>query len=418
MEDAQGALSAQLSRYHLEYGRRAARPSVFSVKKPGENDQTQWISRPANDQRCSYLALPGEIRNKIMEFALYPRDIYLPAKKYCGTGKAEWKSLCEMELRRPLSANQSFTSIHLLPIELPRDIPQFSMNRARGTTSGRRWLPEHQFKAPKPVEFSQVSNDTERSWYNGKPKPSWQLLTTCKQLYYEGNSFLYGLNVFHLAAGDLRNSLAHLHKVREPSFMLLRKVCLDISLADLDLDVKNYTNIDFALRVHWRPSISISRRHTLARHALYVLRNLWASKLAYIRGIQSLDQVIINFNLPSPPLHRRFFNLRGWLCDTWIIKGTEISKALRAIQPMEESFPVSAHGRIRHSRDSFYNGWDPETKHWFISALRRADKSLQENVPADGLRTFEPWLKGMAGVPYDGHDIVVQTRGGHGFHNF
>lgn len=350
MEDAQGALSAQLSKYHLEHGRRAARPSIFSVKKPGESDQTQWTSRPANEQRWSYLSLPGEIRNRIVDFVLCPGDIYLPAMKYVGANKAGRTSLDEMELRPPLSTTTAFTINHLLP----RETPPVRITRAGRSTSSRYWLTRHQFQPPIAVEISQVSKDTERCWYNGKPKPSWQLLATCKQVYYEGNSFFYGHNVFHLATGDLRYSLVHLRRVREPSFLLLRKVCLDISLADLDRDVKDYTNLDFEIRKYWRPSTTTPGRHTLARHALYVLRNLWASKLAYIRGIQSLDQLTINFTLPSPPRHRKFYNLRSCLCDTWIIEGTEISKALRAIQPMEEFFPLSAHRRIRHSRDSFY----------------------------------------------------------------
>jgi len=419
MEDAQGALSAQLSKFHLEYGRRAARPSVFWVNKPGESDQTRWISRPANDQRWSYLSFPGEIRNRIMEFALCPGDIYLPAKKYCEAGKAGWTSLCEMELRptlfkSPLSADIS-VALNYLP---PRARPLGRKNRARGTILDPRWLPQHRFKPPKPIENSQVSQDTERLWYHGKLKPSWQLLATCKQAYYEGDSFLYGLNVFHLATGDLRNSLVHLRKFREPTFGQLRKLCLDISLADLDLDVKNYTKMDFEIRRYRCPSMSVSGRHTLARHVLYTLRNLWASKLAYIRGIRSLDQVTINFNLPSPPLHRKIWIPRGCVCDTWVLRGNEISKTLRAIQPKEESFPLSAQGRIRHSRDSFYSGWDPEAKHWFIQTLRRAEKLFRDNVPEDGLRTFNPWLRGMAGDSYVGPDTVVRTRGANSFHRF
>lgn len=418
MENAQGALSTQLLKFHLEYGRREARPSIFSNKHPSESDRTQWISPPADDQRCIYLSLPGEIRNRIMELTLCPGDVYLRAKKYCGAGKAAWTSPCkmgsflhDMELR-PLLSAKTLTVNHLPSRDLPLTLPK----RARDNRLRPYWLPDPRFKPPKPVGLSQISKNTEYSWYNGKSKPSWQLLATCKQVYYEGNSFLYGLNVFHLATGDLRNSLVHFRRVRESSFTLLRKVCLDMSLADLDLDVKNYTNMDFEIRRFNCPTLSTRRRHTLARHTLYILRNLWASKLAYIRGFQSLDQLIINFSLPSPPPYRKFYHLQGWLCDTWIIRGPEISKALRAIQPREESFPLSAHGRIRHSLDSFYDGWDPETEHWFIQALRRAEHLLRENVPEDGLRTFEPWLLGMASNPYDGQDVVVRTRGGPGFH--
>lgn len=415
MEDAEGALSAQLSKYHLEYGRRAARPSVFSVKKPGARDQTQWISRPAKEHRWSYLSLPGEIRNRIVKFILCPGDIYLPPMKDGGAKRADWTLLNTMELHPPLSATKAVTTNHLLP----RQLPPARIDIARWTASDTHWLIRCQFQLPKAVEISQVSKDTERCWYNGKPKPSWQLLATCKQVYDEGSSLLYGLNVFHLATGDLSNSRVPLRRVREPSCMLLRKVCLDISLADLDQDVKDYTNMDYEIRRFGRPSINTLGRHTLARHALYVLRNLWASKLAYIRGIQSLDQLIINFNLPLAPRHRKLSSLQGCLCDTWIIKGTEISKALRAVEPMEEFCPLNAHGRIRHGRGSFCKGWDPEMKRWFVGALRTAEKLLRDNVPQDGLRTFHPWLEGMAGGPYDGADVVVQERGANnGFPHF
>lgn len=417
MDDDNRSLPRQLSKFHLEYGRRAARPSIFLVKQPGESYQARWISRPANEHRWGYLSLPGEIRNRIMEFALCPGDIYFLAKIYCGAGRATWVSLCEMELRPPrfksrLSANRT---VSYLP---PRSPPRVRTTKTKRPISSPHWIPQHSFKAPKPIEFSRASQDTARSWYSGKLKPSWQLLATCKQAYLEGSSFLYGLNVFHLAAGDLRNSLTHLRKVREPSFGLLKNLCLDISLADLDMDVKNYTNMDFEIRRYWLPSISVSGRHTLARHVLYTLRNLWASKLAYIRAIESLDQVIINFNFPSPQLYRKYLIHLGCLCDTWVIRGNDISKALRAIQPMEESFPRSAQGTIRHTQDSFYDGWDPETKHWFIQALGRAGKLLRENVPEDGLRTFDPWLKGMAGDPYVGKDAVVRTRGDNAFPHF
>ena len=358
LDDEMPSLSMQLSDLHREFGPRAARPSIFHAKQSIQQSPLPWVSRPANEHRVGYLSLPGEIRNPIMMLALVPGDIYLPPTRY--------------------SSNSQSTPW-----------PQLTSDEDYEAAS----------------EQSQI---IVQSWFNRKPQPSWTLLATCKQIYFEGRSLPYSLNVFHLAPGNLLSSLSRFVKMNPLNFGSIRKVCIDLSFADLDLATIKLVEVE--CRDTESPALPPNRkkRH-IRRHITQKLRNIWASKLAHVRDIKHLDEVTLRFNFPDLQHNRRRWERKRLYCDLLVIKGNDMIKALRGIEPKDTLPPVNAHGSMIWSlRDSYYDGWDRQMKAWFQMAAIRSSALLRDNLPEDGVRAFDPWSQGLVG---DRCEVQMEAHG-------
>lgn len=162
MDEEVDALATQLSQFRLGFGKRATRPSIFTINQPANSTQTSCRSRPADERRLSYLSLPGEIRNQIMLYALVPGFIHLPAPTLYKTGQSELGPLSELKLRPPRFNAPS--------------IPVSNNRKRRRSSASNSPLPDPDlrghFYPPKPVKRTQESLKIARSWYKGRRKPS------------------------------------------------------------------------------------------------------------------------------------------------------------------------------------------------------------------------------------------------------
>jgi len=393
MEDEVDALSTQLSQFRLNFGTRATRPSIFTVKQPERLLQTSGKSRPVDEHRLSYLSLPGEIRNQIMRYALVPGAIYLPAPTLYRLGQSGLGPLSELKLR------PSKPSAPPLPVSNNRKRRRSSASNSPQPDPDLRG----HFYPPKPVKPTQDSLNIASSWYNARRKPSWPLLATCKQAYSEGCWFLYSCNCLFLALGDLRNSLSHLAKIPRSNIGLTRHIYMDFSLADLDSDVLSYTKYEYALYRFSAPTTA--RRHTQRRQILHTLRNIWASKLAYIRGFRNLTYLAICFNFPDLAKNRRDELSRGTICDMLIVNGHDAA-ALKNIAPRRTLPLLDVQGRLDYSNDGYYSDWNSEMKYWFGMALQRCEVLLEDNLAERDLDTLDPWPQGLVGPFTYGQGLV------------
>jgi len=394
MEDEIDALSTQLSQFRLGFGTRANRPSIFTVKQPERLLKSSWKSKPADEHKLSYLSLPGEIRNQIMRYALVPGAIHLPAPTLYRAGQSGEGPLSELKLRPPKP------SAPPLPVSNNRKRRRSSASNSPQPDPDLRG----HFYPPKPIKPTLDSLKIASSWYNGRRKPFWPLLATCKQTYSEGCWFLYGCNSLHLASGDLRNSLSHLRKVSRSNIGLTRQIFLHLSLADLDSDVLSYTKYEYALCRFLAPTAW--RRHSQRRHIVQTLRNIWASKMAYIRGFQNLDYLAICLNFPDLAENRKAGLPQGTICDTIIIRGCDVAKSLLNIAPRNTLPLLDDQGRIDYSDDGYYSDWNSEMKYWFGMALRRCEVLLKGNLAEGDLDTLDPWTQGLFDCPRDKEDLV------------
>lgn len=448
MEDDVEALLRQLGSLHLGFGSRPARSSIFEVKKVDDVSGLRNAVRPTKAYGGSFFSLPGEIRNRIVEFALVPGDIYLPAAACCKVEGAEctcergnyncriMSDLYMTQIQGPLYCSRdrsingyqlktdpeahlpSPTSSQPLTVPITRFMtassPQATVTSMGSGGSAATGFPTMQCvpKWPscrelKPIESKRQSRKLANLWFQRKAKGCWQLLATCKQAYREGHHFLYGNNIIHLAPGDLRNTLPRINAIEElnarlgSGYGIISHWCVDISLADLDSAVLSYVNViwDILCRFHAIPHSGA--QEMLRWTIMWALHNIWASKLAYLRSrcLQYPQQVTIRCNLPyvlcpEPDFHS---------FDELIIKADDTLQAFANLRPVQTLFATK---RLRRgiSIDYGHGSWktiDKEIALFFQLALMRLEGILKRSLPNVGLRSFDPWTMCLAGDSED-----------------
>lgn len=182
--------------------------------------------------------------------------------------------------------------------------------------------------------------------------------------------------------------------------MLMKQVCLDISFADLDQDVLNYINQQVHL-ASGNPLIRAMDRRSYITSSLWALRNLWASKLAYINTLKHLEKLIIRVTLPEGPFSAgsRPRIRTPKIYDELIIKGRDFPEALRNLHP-NSTFPFfDRRGLLSPVTDSYYKNMDEEVGIFFAQVLRRFCHKLGRAVLKAGLHDLDPWLRGLVGHP-------------------
>lgn len=175
----------------------------------------------------------------------------------------------------------------------------------------------------------------------------------------------------------------------------MRRVYLSLSLADLDSDVLSYIKYKHEL-YRYSSMPTPARAHTLRRQILHTLRNIWASKLAYIRGLTDLEYLIISFDFPDVAEDRRAWLSRGIFCNGLMIRGRHVAEALKNIAPIRTLPQLSNGGVIGYDNlDGYYTGWNREIMFWICMALRRCDVLLKRNLAERNLDTLDPWTQGL-----------------------
>ncbi|KAL8824135.1 MAG: hypothetical protein Q9191_005273 [Dirinaria sp. TL-2023a] len=166
------------------YTRRRIDPSSIYILARASS----WNSSvPRNNRRPSVLRLPAEIRTRILEYVLVPKDIYLPAEPSALVTKA----------RRLLRAQDSIeTIIKRLRYPYLYDVLQI-------------------YQAQQPIKYG------------------CQVLASCKQLYCEGYYMFYDRNTFHLAPGLLSVSSQYFDNLQPHHRALIKHLAVDTSIRDL-----------------------------------------------------------------------------------------------------------------------------------------------------------------------------------------
>ena len=212
------------------------------------------LSTPRKLERPSILQLPPEIRNRIMQFALVPGDIYLPGPPPKIIAKA----------RRNLRANDSIEAI------------------------------------VRKIRYPYLSKVLKRRQAQKDPgmKYGCQVLATCKQLYCEGYAMFYSLNTFHLAPGPLHNTTVYFDNLQTHHKALIKHVAFGLSVADLNptivsglcarfsgsrFDIANYRQDCRAVFVYLLPAVA----------------EIWFSKLHWLLGWETLAEIRMQHHLLS-----------------------------------------------------------------------------------------------------------------------
>ena len=154
---------------HIKIAIRKPINTSFESFESLKNKDTRIQDNSGNSSSC-YLRLPGEIRNKIMQFLVIPGDIFPAAYRL-----PEHHDICADE-----------------PAELVRQSPRRSY--------------EH---------------------------PEVQILTVNRQLCTEACTLLYGTNNFHIPTGPIEESTVFLSFLRPSHRVQIRHITLRFSIADL-----------------------------------------------------------------------------------------------------------------------------------------------------------------------------------------
>ena len=212
------------------------------------------LSNPRKLERPSILQLPPEIRNRIMQFALVPGDIYLPGPSPKIITKAH----------RNLRANDPIEAI------------------------------------VRKIRYPYLSKVLKRRQAQKDPKLKYgcQVLATCKQLYCEGHAMFYSLNTFHLAPGPLHNTTVYFDNLQKHHKALIKHVAFGLSVADLNptivsglcaklsgtrFDLATYRQDCRAVFVYLLPAVV----------------EIWFSKLSWLLPWENLTEIRMQHHLLS-----------------------------------------------------------------------------------------------------------------------
>lgn len=188
-------------------------------------------------ERISYLALPAQIRNKIIRYVLLPGDIHIRAAKEHGV-KAKAQRIWDV--------------------------------------------------------LQQIQNGDDHRKFTRPPSlPGFQILATCKSIYGLYHERFYALNTFFLPPGPLDETLKHFFKHVQPEHVnMIGRIGIRLGLEDLTpAGLKDVE--DFMSQVRRCSPLSGDRRvgqewaDTVHLHLLHI----GYEKLAFLRKMRGLKMV-------------------------------------------------------------------------------------------------------------------------------
>ena len=189
-----------------------------------------------------YTSLPAEIRNRIMEHALVPGDVYP----------------CFRDPKKPSSTKPS------------RSLLSTVLKHPRALFNVRVGGNEHHVAT--------------------KKQPGFQLLVTCKSAYRDGHFMFYSMNTFHLPAGSASDAQHWLDGLKMHHRSMIKSACMTLSLADLTPD--NLAEMD----EKWLWDLPFKSRQDEQRMVFEVAYLLcwryWQDKMGFLKRWDSLDQVV------------------------------------------------------------------------------------------------------------------------------
>ena len=156
----------------------------------------------ASTKTFHFFASPPEIRNRIMGYVLVPGDVYVRS------------STSTSQARQPQQSRKFLSS----------PFRRF-MNAA--STLSRRVTGHHRRYAINTTEISSIGPPSLQ-------QPGFQLLITCKQAYHEGHLMFYTMNTFHWPLDFFYNSFGWYLHLRPEHLKLIKTICINLSLMDLD----------------------------------------------------------------------------------------------------------------------------------------------------------------------------------------
>lgn len=215
---------------------------------------------PAEHKPFRYFDLPGEIRNKILQYGLVAGDIYPCGEASMRARKRKPKAVWDMMYEA------------------------FGLWKFAGLEG----------LVPK-VDKPQRQIVT--------PLPGFQLLATCKQARLEGRSIFYELNTFHLPHGPIQNTLQWIEKIQPESRNMIKKVCITLSIADL-------TPATLEAFDRWRWAMDLNHpgvhhdRLVVSDLASYLETRIWREKIEFLKKWKSLETICLKYPRSTDWLER------------------------------------------------------------------------------------------------------------------
>lgn len=255
----------------------------------------------ARQDSFRYFDLPGEIRNKVMEYVLVPGDVR-PSP-----------SASVKPAQRPAQRQISTFPSHIAGLLVVCLSPFVLVKVFQYPVQG--WNPNFEsFAGALPILLSRLLNRIIVDFKDKKAEkenrvrmrqPGFQLLATCKQAYQEGHRLFYDDNVFHIPRGPVSNTREWLNKIRLEHKDMIRAVCVTMSLADLTPLAMSYIEKTIIPPRHL--TRTNEEQHFVFKTVVYLELELWMNKLHFLQDWKTPETVCIKTGDETIPFEGEAF---------------------------------------------------------------------------------------------------------------